>query len=120
MERIRASSSASQFIYVGDGKNDYCPSLMLAAKDCVMPRKNFELWNSISSNPTLMKAGIQEWNSGEELEMALTNLIRRNRENCKDSQKNLFSKEFLAPDCKSQPSPIAPSGFIKKAVQVPH
>lgn len=120
IEGIRASSTEKRFIYVGDGKNDYCPSLKLTPEDCVMPRKNFELWNSILTNPTLIKAGVQEWKNGEELEIALTNFIRRNCENYKDSQKNRFFEEFLVSDCKSQTSPIAPPGSIKKAVQVPH
>nr|CAD1833952.1 unnamed protein product [Ananas comosus var. bracteatus] len=41
IERIRASVTAEgkkHFIYLGDGKGDYCPSLKLSESDYVMPR----------------------------------------------------------------------------------
>ncbi|XP_021763687.1 inorganic pyrophosphatase 2-like [Chenopodium quinoa] len=73
--RIQASSLEKRFIYVGDGKNDYCPSLKLTAKDYVMPRKHFPLWNAICIDPALIKASIHEWEDGEELGRNLINLI---------------------------------------------
>ncbi|KAJ3695064.1 hypothetical protein LUZ60_000441 [Juncus effusus] len=77
-ERIRASAMAegkNRFIYLGDGKGDYCPSLRLTESDFVMPRIEFPLWELISGNPSLVKAEIQEWNYGEDQATKLLKLI---------------------------------------------
>ncbi|KAF9662326.1 hypothetical protein SADUNF_Sadunf18G0041300 [Salix dunnii] len=77
MKRIQASVSAEgekQFIYVGDGKNDFCPALTLKETDALMPRKNFPLWELICNNKMLVEANVQEWSDWEELETKLLNL----------------------------------------------
>ena len=33
----------SRIVYIGDGKNDYCPLLRMRKGDLVLPRKGFEL-----------------------------------------------------------------------------
>jgi pyridoxal phosphate phosphatase PHOSPHO2 len=41
MERIQATAASDKkqhFIYIGDGKGDYCPSLKLGEGDHVMPK----------------------------------------------------------------------------------
>ncbi|XP_039121746.1 thiamine phosphate phosphatase-like protein [Dioscorea cayenensis subsp. rotundata] len=77
IERIRASVSGKrkQFIYIGDGMGDYCPSLKLTEGDHVMPRKNYPLWKRINDNAQLIKAAIHEWSNGEELEKTLLHLV---------------------------------------------
>lgn len=78
MERIQASCSDNgkkTFIYLGDGKGDYCPTLKLGEGDHVMPRKNFPLWKLICNNPILIKAKVHEWDNGEKLEAILLQLI---------------------------------------------
>lgn len=67
--------SDARFIYVGDGRNDFCPTLKLAEGDCVMPRKNFPLWDRILANPQLVKAKVYEWSNGEDLARILLKLI---------------------------------------------
>ncbi|KAF6172897.1 hypothetical protein GIB67_035451 [Kingdonia uniflora] len=74
MERIKASAfkeGKKQFIYLGDGKGDFCPSLRLREGDRLMPRKNYPLWELICSNPLSIKAEIHEWSDGEELKRIL-------------------------------------------------
>jgi pyridoxal phosphate phosphatase PHOSPHO2 len=76
--QIQASVSEigkKRFIYLGDGNGDYCPTLKLGESDYVMPRKNYPLWNRMCSNPTLIKAQVHEWSTGEELERVLQHLI---------------------------------------------
>lgn len=97
--RIQASSLEKRFIYVGDGKNDYCPSLKLAAKDYVMPRKHFPLWDAILSQPAVIKASIHEWEDGKELGRTLITLI--SSLNIVKANDDLISEECLLPDCKS-------------------
>lgn len=79
IEGIQATDSAKnkQFIYIGDGKGDYCPSLKLREGDYVMPKEKYPLWNLIRSNPQLIKAEVHSWNSGEELERILLQLVKK-------------------------------------------
>ncbi|KAM0969758.1 hypothetical protein ACFX13_018240 [Malus domestica] len=80
IDQIRASVSANgrkRFVYLGDGRNDYCPSLRLVEGDHVMPRRDYALWKRICSNPVLIKADIHEWSDGEELGKTLLHLIHR-------------------------------------------
>lgn len=79
MERIRSSilkEGKKQFIYLGDGNGDYCPSRQLGDEDYVMPRKNFPLWELIFTNSLVIKAEVHEWSNGEELERVLLYLIK--------------------------------------------
>ncbi|KAG8376108.1 hypothetical protein BUALT_Bualt09G0029100 [Buddleja alternifolia] len=76
--KIQASVSENEskrIIYIGDGKNDLCPTLKLDEGDCVMPRMNFPLWNSISKNSELVKAKVYEWGNGEDLGRILLQLL---------------------------------------------
>ncbi|KAL6614980.1 hypothetical protein ACP70R_037250 [Stipagrostis hirtigluma subsp. patula] len=79
IERIQATAGAQKqhFIYIGDGKGDYCPSLKLGEGDYVMPKENFPLWNLICSNKQLLKAEVHPWNSGEEMERILLKLVNK-------------------------------------------
>ncbi|KAL5728832.1 3'(2'),5'-bisphosphate nucleotidase [Ranunculus cassubicifolius] len=80
IERIKASAFAEgnkRFIYLGDGKGDFCPMTKLREDDFVMPRKNYPVWELICSNPSLIKAEIHEWSNWEEQEMILLQLISK-------------------------------------------
>lgn len=67
----------SRFIYLGDGRGDYCPTLKLDRGDHVMPRKGFPLWDRLLSNPSLLKADCHEWSNGEELASILLKLVEK-------------------------------------------
>ncbi|KAF8406914.1 hypothetical protein HHK36_006035 [Tetracentron sinense] len=122
IERIESSVSAEgkRFIYLGDGKGDFCPSLKLGEGDRVMPRKNFPLWELICSNPMLVKAEVHEWSDGEELERVLLHLI--NTISIEENSSNNYSQMFSV-DCKFETVPIsshentfpAPSQFLTAA-----
>lgn len=80
IEKIQTSMSEkgkTRFIYLGDGRGDYCPTLKLDRGDHVMPRKGFPLWDRLLSNPELLKADCHEWSNGEELERILLQLIAK-------------------------------------------
>ncbi|KAL3825250.1 hypothetical protein ACJIZ3_021279 [Penstemon smallii] len=81
IEQIQASISESgseKLIYVGDGRNDFCPTLKLGAGDCVLPRKDFPLHDRILKNSQLVKAKVYVWGDGEELARILLELINNN------------------------------------------
>lgn len=103
LDRIRASvcmEKEKRFIYLGDGKGDFCPCLRLVDGDYVMPRKNFPLWDLIHKNAVLLKAEVHEWSNGEELERILSQLID------KISMEDDNSTQLPSLDCMSQTVPI--------------
>eukprot|EP00258_Populus_trichocarpa_P013605 XP_002324759.2 thiamine phosphate phosphatase-like protein [Populus trichocarpa] len=120
MKRIQASVSAEgekQFIYVGDGKNDFCPALTLKETDALMPRKNFPLWELICNNKMLVEANIQEWSDWEELESKLHNLTNTIfiEEKC-----SVRADQLVPVDCKFQTSSIsAPDAVNRNVLPVP-
>lgn len=80
IQRIQGTDDSGKnkhFIYIGDGKGDYCPSLKLREGDYVMPKENYPLWNLISSDPQLIKAEVHPWSSGEEFERILLKLVNK-------------------------------------------
>lgn len=65
----------TRYIYLGDGKGDYCPCLKLRTRDFVMARKGFPLCDRIWSDRNLVKARVHEWIGGEDLAKTLLDLI---------------------------------------------
>jgi len=113
LEKIKASvlnDGKKHFIYLGDGKGDYCPSLRLGESDFVMPRKNYPLWELINSNPHLLKAEVHEWLYGEDQAKTLLQLIHR-----------VVESSALAADCKFASIPLSQNGGLGHlAVRVPN
>lgn len=78
IEQIQVSLSESEskrLIYLGDGNNDFCPALKLAASDYVMPKKDFPLSERIMKNPQVVKAEVCLWNDSKDLARILGRLI---------------------------------------------
>uniref|UniRef100_A0A0D9V1Q8 Uncharacterized protein n=1 Tax=Leersia perrieri TaxID=77586 RepID=A0A0D9V1Q8_9ORYZ len=106
---VRTSSSAAaaggkkqRFIYLGDGRGDYCPSLRLGREDMVMPRKGFPVWDLICEDPARLQAEVHPWSNGAEMEEMLPRLVAR----------VLIEEEKLPPlplplDCKLELLPAA-------------
>ncbi|CAA7402861.1 unnamed protein product [Spirodela intermedia] len=111
LKRVRASAAADgkkRFIYLGDGKGDYCSSLQLTEHDFVMPRKRFPLSELISGNPLLLKAQVHEWTDGEEQARVLLRLINQ----CSSADDG--SRHQPALDYVSLTALSDPNGFKKK------
>ncbi|RZS16030.1 hypothetical protein BHM03_00048003 [Ensete ventricosum] len=119
MERIQASAfveGRKRFIYLGDGKGDYCPSLRLNQGDYVMPRKNYPLWQLIVDNPQVLRAEIHEWSNAEELQRVLLRLINDSASADRSSPSQLISV-----DCKFHtPPPSTTEAFPKSLLPVPN
>nr|DAD48948.1 TPA_asm: hypothetical protein HUJ06_018885 [Nelumbo nucifera] len=77
-----------------------------------MPRKNFPLWELISSNPLLVKAEIHEWSDGEDLERVLLQLIN----NILDQEE----AQMIPVDYKFHTIPISTHEPLPKALPVPN
>lgn len=117
MDQIRASvlrEGKRQFICLGDGQGDFCPSLRLSDGDYVMPRKNYPLWNLICENPQLLKAQVHEWSNAEELQAILLQLIQS-----MDAD-HVSSSQLLSIDCKHEELSISSTEGLPLPLRVPH
>lgn len=65
--------------YVGDGANDFCPGLVLGARDVVFPRRDFPMHRLITETheamPGEFKAVTVPWVSAEEVVQRLRKLV---------------------------------------------
>lgn len=117
IEKIKAevfAQGSSRFIYLGDGKGDFCPSTRLREEDYVMPRKDYPVWELICSSPSLIQAEVREWTNWEEQESILLHLINTiicNRAN--------HPSTLISSDCKFQvqPAPIPTRESLQQTVQ---
>ncbi|GFP85678.1 inorganic pyrophosphatase 2 [Phtheirospermum japonicum] len=115
VERIQASlskESNNKMIYLGDGAGDFCPSLRLKEGDCMMPRKNFPVWDLICENQTLLEAEIHEWTDGEELDQILLKLVNRTS--------NSNTAQMLSVDCKFETIHVAVHEAFPPPLRVHH
>ncbi|PIA25890.1 hypothetical protein AQUCO_10400001v1 [Aquilegia coerulea] len=114
IERIKGSALADgkkHFIYLGDGKGDFCPSTKLRAYDFVMPRKSFPVWDLICSHPSLVKAGIHEWSSWDDQERILLHLI-----NTIIFDDIRIPSSLIVSDCKFETIPISTQESLQQIV----
>ncbi|KAK6236452.1 hypothetical protein QUC31_020220 [Theobroma cacao] len=121
LEHIYASApegGRQNFIYLGDGRGDYCPTLRLQGSDYVMPRKKYPLWDRIFREPALVKAEVHEWSNGEELEKILLHLIDKIPAEQSISGSNPSSQSNSS-DCKLHISVSSPESFTQ-TLRVPH
>ncbi|XWS69991.1 hypothetical protein CRYUN_Cryun03dG0010900 [Craigia yunnanensis] len=98
-----AEGERQHFIYLGDGRGDYCPTLKLQDGDYVMPKKNYPLWDRIFGDPALVKAEVHEWSTGEELEKILLHLINTHLINTISTEQSVSSNnssQSNSSDCK--------------------
>lgn len=78
IERIKTEVLAQgnkRFIYLGDGKGDFCPSTKLREEDHVMPRKDYPVWELMCSSPSLIQAKVHDWSDWADQERILLHLI---------------------------------------------
>ncbi|KAJ8253712.1 hypothetical protein COCON_G00203240 [Conger conger] len=64
--------------YVGDGANDFCPSLVLGARDTAFPRREYPMHRLIgelrATRPEDLRAAVVPWESGEDVVARLQRL----------------------------------------------
>ena len=78
-ERANQNHNFSHIVYVGDGHNDFCPSLRLSEKDFVFHREGFSLGTYIekmqNEKGLKIKANLNAWNSGNDIMQILNDHI---------------------------------------------
>lgn len=75
-ERSKENIVFTHVAFIGDGQNDFCPSLRLSSKDFVFPRSGYSLVDYIqqmeAKKGLKIKANIHHWNSGLDILKVLT------------------------------------------------
>lgn len=59
-------SGFTRTLYVGDGGNDLCPSLLLGENDRVLARTNYTLAKKLASQEHNVTATVLNWTDGKE------------------------------------------------------
>jgi len=61
--------------YVGDGRNDFCPTLRLRETDVVFPRRKFVLEKYIAKDRDKVAARVVPWDTGFDIINALKDVL---------------------------------------------
>jgi hypothetical protein len=81
-ERAAVGVTFSQIAYVGDGRNDLCPSLRLSEKDLIFPREGFLLDKLIrdmqNQEDLRLKAKIHTWKTGSDIMRVISDYLDQN------------------------------------------
>jgi pyridoxal phosphate phosphatase PHOSPHO2 len=75
IQRCFPPESNKRFIYLGDGRGDFCPSLKLGSEDHVLARQEYPLWKLLGQNPDLVKAQVHSWSNAKDVEDCLCKLL---------------------------------------------
>ena len=67
--------SKAILIYIGDGKNDLCPSKNLSEKDFLLPRYNWYLHQHLIQCPNDVICKVLPWKSGDDVIKALKEIL---------------------------------------------
>lgn len=62
-----ASGGLPRVIYIGDGKNDFCPSSKLSESDHVFIKRGMRLDKLVQTEPDKIKATLHRWGDGHEI-----------------------------------------------------
>ncbi|XP_032891269.1 phosphoethanolamine/phosphocholine phosphatase [Amblyraja radiata] len=81
VRRAEEEVEFDKIFYVGDGTNDFCPSVDLTTTDVIFPRKNYPLDRLISefkmTEPSAIQAQVVPWESGEDILLFLEDCAGR-------------------------------------------
>ena len=75
----RRKERYSNILYIGDGDNDYCPSLLLSSYDILFSRENYGLHKKIRREnlDEILKCRIIYWKNADPIKSELINLIEK-------------------------------------------
>jgi pyridoxal phosphate phosphatase PHOSPHO2 len=74
IERIIRTHNPERVIYIGDGRNDLCPSLKLGKNDFVFPRIGRALHKLVQNNESI-KATLRPWNTASDVLLEIKRII---------------------------------------------
>ncbi|KAJ3030240.1 hypothetical protein HK097_005649 [Rhizophlyctis rosea] len=69
LDYIAMNGEYERLVYVGDGRNDFCPSTKLSSRDLVLPRTNRSFANLLKDiiYREQIVAQVEEWDTAEDL-----------------------------------------------------
>lgn len=115
-----AGKQRRRVVYLGDGRGDYCPSLKLAERDYMMPRKGYPVWELIGGDRSAVRADVREWADAEDLEAVLLSIIHE----CATVEDGGKIMGMVVPECHVLPSLASAQdavvAVLPKAVHVPN
>ncbi|XP_069490501.1 phosphoethanolamine/phosphocholine phosphatase [Ambystoma mexicanum] len=80
-ERSQQGVKFEKLFYVGDGANDFCPSILLTSTDVAFPRKNYPMHKMgqkmEEKQPGAYQAKVVAWDSAETIVQYLQGLLKR-------------------------------------------
>ncbi|CAG8493922.1 549_t:CDS:2 [Paraglomus brasilianum] len=79
-------------VYVGDGVNDYCPSLQLRDTDVVCVRKGRTLEKLIIDNYSSVRAEIKFWNDADDVLEIFDNVFTKTRLKSEEKERNASTR----------------------------
>jgi pyridoxal phosphate phosphatase PHOSPHO2 len=109
-------------VYLGDGRGDYCPTLKLAERDYMMPRKGYPVWDLIIADRLAVRSDVRGWADAEDLETVLLDIIHE----CAaavELEEDGGHQVVVPPECRARPLASAPElamAVLPKAVQAPN
>ncbi|CAE6430586.1 unnamed protein product [Rhizoctonia solani] len=71
----RRGETYDRIMYIGDGSNDFCPSIRLSENDVVLCRRDRALERRIKAAPERVKAQVKYWEGAWEIEEYFNSLI---------------------------------------------
>jgi len=112
-------------VYLGDGRGDYCPTLKLAERDYMMPRKGYPVWDLIAGDRRAVRADVRGWADFQDLETVLLDIIHECASAAAATMKEDGGDQVVVPaECRSSlPLASAPElamAVLPKAVQAPN
>ncbi|KAJ0524329.1 putative inorganic diphosphatase [Helianthus annuus] len=76
IDKIRESDAKKRgIIYIGDGKDDFCPVMKLTEEDHLMPKEKLILYYILTLTKLPVNPKIHAWKDGEQLENNLVRLL---------------------------------------------
>ena len=107
-------------MYLGDGRGDYCPTLKLAERDYMMPRKGYPVWDLIVADRRAVRADVRGWADAEDLETVLLDIVHDCAAAAK-MEENGENQVVVPAECRALPQASAPAmALLPKAVQAPN
>ncbi|NXS13922.1 PHOP1 phosphatase, partial [Neodrepanis coruscans] len=80
-ERAREDAEFERVFYVGDGANDFCPSVALTSSDVAFPRKGYPMHRMTQEmeqkQPGAFRAAVVPWESAAEVARYLQELLKK-------------------------------------------
>ena len=79
-EHRRKSGVAYDVVaFVGDGENDFCPTLRLRDTDVAFPRRNYRLDKRIAESRDKVAAMVRPWDTGTDIMNVLKEVLMKTR-----------------------------------------